>query len=312
MSGMVDSKHRSAEYAKKVKLLDFVDKLVGVILIRKPDNLYDFVVKWATDAAASEGKLNVKAQPRKLSAGPVIPVSADGMSMTTRSKTKKTARKPVDKFDATDQVKSSNAGILIKGDDDKEEPLEPAPERVKYFGPGYNPRKDVYLTTEDLANWGDPCGIIWPKKAIERLRRNTDVMVEHHSYGEPSEIVLPLYIYSTFMFRHRVWATWVSSKGMGGTWRTYTAGYDLEDIYDNRLRDKKKLILKDGEDTELTRRLGDVPKELTEFIKKAQGEITESSGGRDEPDGEPVDAIQWPYWMEEVVVDGKLVGSSTE
>eukprot|EP01062_Namystynia_karyoxenos_P082614 TRINITY_DN9333_c0_g3_i1.p1 TRINITY_DN9333_c0_g3~~TRINITY_DN9333_c0_g3_i1.p1 ORF type:complete len:2819 (+),score=877.20 TRINITY_DN9333_c0_g3_i1:94-8457(+) len=137
------------------------------------------------------------------------------------------------KFDATDQVKGNAKPAVRSGVD--EEDIEPAPERIAYYSQSYHPRMDTQQVVEGLQGWHDPKGRLWPVWAIDRLRKNCDMMIAQHSNGEPREVVVPLFTYSTFMFHSSLWAAWIPAHG-GGKWWVLPPGV-CEETYRRTLPD---------------------------------------------------------------------------
>eukprot|EP01065_Artemidia_motanka_P043402 TRINITY_DN6011_c0_g1_i1.p1 TRINITY_DN6011_c0_g1~~TRINITY_DN6011_c0_g1_i1.p1 ORF type:complete len:2888 (+),score=672.46 TRINITY_DN6011_c0_g1_i1:991-8664(+) len=129
------------------------------------------------------------------------------------------------KFDATDQVQ----GHVATGQESK---YDRAPEKLFFYPRTYHPQQDALQTVHGLRSWHDPRGRLWPSDSINRLERNCSMMVEKHAHGEPRSVVVPLFTYSTFMFKPLVWALWtpVDASG-GGRWHILPERDDLEQGY---------------------------------------------------------------------------------
>eukprot|EP01062_Namystynia_karyoxenos_P012325 TRINITY_DN1442_c0_g2_i2.p1 TRINITY_DN1442_c0_g2~~TRINITY_DN1442_c0_g2_i2.p1 ORF type:complete len:3758 (+),score=972.48 TRINITY_DN1442_c0_g2_i2:1382-11275(+) len=123
------------------------------------------------------------------------------------------------KFDAADQVAGQTATH------------DRSPEKLQLFPGHYVPENDPIHTVDHLKEWSDPKGRLWPEWAIDRLVANCSMMVEKHSHGEPRAVVVPLFAYSSFMFRKEAWAIWLPCKslaGPSGLWVTVTTHPALE------------------------------------------------------------------------------------
>eukprot|EP01062_Namystynia_karyoxenos_P012324 TRINITY_DN1442_c0_g2_i1.p1 TRINITY_DN1442_c0_g2~~TRINITY_DN1442_c0_g2_i1.p1 ORF type:complete len:2718 (+),score=581.00 TRINITY_DN1442_c0_g2_i1:84-8237(+) len=133
------------------------------------------------------------------------------------------ALKVPSKFDATDQVRGQ---ARFAADD--EEYVVPQP--IEFFPQGYQPVRDPLVVVEQLQGWHDPAGRLWPGWAVQRLLRNCMLMIGRHSLGEPREVVVPLFTYSTFMFHKVTWGVWVPAAG-GGKWAAIAPGGPWEQAF---------------------------------------------------------------------------------
>eukprot|EP00756_Hemistasia_phaeocysticola_P052759 Hpha_TRINITY_DN28045_c0_g1::TRINITY_DN28045_c0_g1_i1::g.42597::m.42597 len=113
-------------------------------------------------------------------------------------------KRSLSRFDATDLARDQRA--QLEGD---------AEGRVRFFDDKYHGGNNLWVIAKEITDWADPIGVIWPEAAIERLHGNCELMVDQHSGGETSTVVLPLFLYTAIVYRHRVWAEWVPSDSWG-------------------------------------------------------------------------------------------------
>eukprot|EP00659_Diplonema_papillatum_P023085 gene23085-35375_t len=85
------------------------------------------------------------------------------------------------KFEATDDINRGSADIVT---------------RVSFYNEGYQPAIDVLEVVSSLNEWHAIGRQLWPASAIRRLSNTCKLMTERHNYGEPIDIVIPLYLYS--------------------------------------------------------------------------------------------------------------------
>eukprot|EP00756_Hemistasia_phaeocysticola_P033068 Hpha_TRINITY_DN16445_c5_g10::TRINITY_DN16445_c5_g10_i1::g.159125::m.159125 len=127
------------------------------------------------------------------------------------------------KFDASDQVGQATT----KGKADVDE-YDRSPEMLSFYPAGYVAPTNALQTVQDLRNWSDPKGRLWPEWAIQRLSSNCSMMTERHSHGEPRDVVIPLFTYSTFMLEDCLWAVWAPNRVGGGRWTVLRNSRDLD------------------------------------------------------------------------------------
>eukprot|EP01060_Flectonema_neradi_P015118 TRINITY_DN2179_c0_g1_i7.p1 TRINITY_DN2179_c0_g1~~TRINITY_DN2179_c0_g1_i7.p1 ORF type:complete len:970 (+),score=150.96 TRINITY_DN2179_c0_g1_i7:36-2945(+) len=144
------------------------------------------------------------------------------------------------KFDATEDGKNANACKI---------------EKVRFYEESYKPPLDVFQTRDGLRNWHAAGKKLWPTKAIDGLRKNCRTMTEHHTYGEPMEVVIPLFIYSVSIYCNVCWSMWiqtaVDSKGTSvrlGRWIEVKDYKYLEDKYTECRVNNSKLVIKISQD----------------------------------------------------------------
>eukprot|EP01065_Artemidia_motanka_P041815 TRINITY_DN5476_c0_g1_i1.p1 TRINITY_DN5476_c0_g1~~TRINITY_DN5476_c0_g1_i1.p1 ORF type:complete len:3068 (+),score=846.44 TRINITY_DN5476_c0_g1_i1:204-9407(+) len=91
--------------------------------------------------------------------------------------------------------------------------------RVPFWGPDYSP-PGVWDMVCDMAKWDTPIGPAWSERAAEDLLVNCRMMDTKHSQGYPSEVVVPVFVYTTTLYKHDFWASWVPEEekqmAMGG------------------------------------------------------------------------------------------------
>ncbi|KAJ9449737.1 hypothetical protein DIPPA_01141, partial [Diplonema papillatum] len=100
------------------------------------------------------------------------------------------------KFEATDDINRGSADIVT---------------RVSFYNEGYQPAIDVLEVVSSLNEWHAIGRQLWPASAIRRLSNTCKLMTERHNYGEPIDIVIPLYLYSVSLYRSIVWSVWVQT-----------------------------------------------------------------------------------------------------
>eukprot|EP01062_Namystynia_karyoxenos_P042007 TRINITY_DN30671_c0_g1_i1.p1 TRINITY_DN30671_c0_g1~~TRINITY_DN30671_c0_g1_i1.p1 ORF type:complete len:2687 (+),score=782.45 TRINITY_DN30671_c0_g1_i1:64-8061(+) len=186
------------------------------------------------------------------------------------------------KFDATDQVQGRSGAHS----DDEAEDDGAAPQRIPYYARSYHPRKDPLTVVHEFGGWHDPKGMLWPKHAINRLLRNCTLMIEQHSLGEPREVVVPLFAYSTFMFQSTCWGVWVPAFG-GGKWVAVNPKGPWEACYRSMSEGGTVMDLQGA---------GESLDNVVKAAQKAQGDVDEQ------------EALVFPDSVEVVLRDGQPLG----
>ena len=89
--------------------------------------------------------------------------------------------------------------------------------KLRFYEPTFKPyggmldssgQNELYTS---ISQWSYPTGPLWASETMSELRHNANVVVDHHSGGEPTEVVLPLYLYSASQKGlPYVWAIWNS------------------------------------------------------------------------------------------------------
>eukprot|EP00755_Sulcionema_specki_P009755 Sspe_Gene.6488::Locus_2186_Transcript_1_1_Confidence_1.000_Length_8729::g.6488::m.6488 len=112
---------------------------------------------------------------------------------------------------------SENRGVgelrLRFGDGiDSVKPIE-AIKKVEFYKPDYRPGldDDLIQLAEDIADWYTPKGAAWPKEAVDNLINNCKFMQGHINNNE-TDIVVPVYIYTSAMYHRILWAMWIPGQ----------------------------------------------------------------------------------------------------
>ncbi|KAJ9459023.1 hypothetical protein DIPPA_15853 [Diplonema papillatum] len=84
--------------------------------------------------------------------------------------------------------------------------------KVEYWPPDYNPGFDVMTMVRGLADWHTPRGICWPRAVVQDLHNNCLVMVARHAKNKSQNLALPIYIYTSTMYRKILWAVWCADQ----------------------------------------------------------------------------------------------------
>eukprot|EP00755_Sulcionema_specki_P022464 Sspe_Gene.76576::Locus_47850_Transcript_1_1_Confidence_1.000_Length_2895::g.76576::m.76576 len=88
---------------------------------------------------------------------------------------------------------------------------------VTFYEPGWNPPCGMWETVDDLGKWCDPLQRpLWPEEeVVENATEDCRMVVARHSYGQPPEVVVPLFWYTVQLYTTTCYAVWSPSKG---TW----------------------------------------------------------------------------------------------
>eukprot|EP00755_Sulcionema_specki_P003703 Sspe_Gene.28284::Locus_12711_Transcript_1_2_Confidence_0.750_Length_5388::g.28284::m.28284/K07374/TUBA; tubulin alpha len=94
--------------------------------------------------------------------------------------------------------------------------------KIRYYDDDYRPPIQVQDLYTNIGSWETPQGKLWGSSAIEDLAGNGGLIVKYHSCNQPSDLVVPLYLYSASQKGQRyVWAVWVVPKDdpEAGKWK---------------------------------------------------------------------------------------------
>eukprot|EP01062_Namystynia_karyoxenos_P068161 TRINITY_DN6247_c1_g2_i3.p1 TRINITY_DN6247_c1_g2~~TRINITY_DN6247_c1_g2_i3.p1 ORF type:complete len:3258 (+),score=947.81 TRINITY_DN6247_c1_g2_i3:81-9776(+) len=76
-----------------------------------------------------------------------------------------------------------------------------------FWSSDYQP-SDVWDVVCDLANWQTPQGPAYSDRAVDDLVANCRLTDARHSQGQTSDVVVPLYVHTSSVYRSEVWLLW--------------------------------------------------------------------------------------------------------
>eukprot|EP00754_Rhynchopus_humris_P004325 Rhum_TRINITY_DN12203_c0_g4::Rhum_TRINITY_DN12203_c0_g4_i1::g.50085::m.50085 len=165
---------------------DFNDKVKQAI----PPQLKIFWRGFATEAPVAHTAARPRASP-----SPGTPATPANTSIVSTEQ--------ISKFDSSEDVKAKKSEAV---------------EKVTFYTEGFKPQQSVFEVVAELKAWHAAGRKMWPGKAIARVEKNCRLMERRHNYGEPAEVVIPLFIYSLSVFREVAWAFWVDTGAYIGRW----------------------------------------------------------------------------------------------
>ena len=92
---------------------------------------------------------------------------------------------------------------------------------VEFWPAGYMYSGDVMDMTQALASWHTPKGVCWSGELVNDLLRDCVLVVTRQGKNVTNDVVVPIYIYTSAMYRKVLWAYWIPSQGR---WQECTHG----------------------------------------------------------------------------------------
>ena len=110
--------------------------------------------------------------------------------------------------------------------------------RVEFWPTNFQYQGDVMALATSLAEWHSPKGFCWTNSVVSDLRANCGVMTTRHLQSQAPEDVVPIYLYTSAMYRRVLWAFWVNGSER---WQEYTRTWkELDSAYAEMQRMTKK------------------------------------------------------------------------
>eukprot|EP00756_Hemistasia_phaeocysticola_P008181 Hpha_TRINITY_DN14525_c0_g1::TRINITY_DN14525_c0_g1_i1::g.47200::m.47200 len=79
--------------------------------------------------------------------------------------------------------------------------------RPEFWDSNYVP-PNVWDMVCDLVSWETPLGLPWSERAVDDLVANCRLMDAKHSQGKDADVVVPLYTYTSSLYRSEIWVVW--------------------------------------------------------------------------------------------------------
>ena len=117
--------------------------------------------------------------------------------------------------------------------------------KVEFWPAQFQFQGDVMGMAQGLSDWHTPKGYCWSKEVVQDLTSNCGVMTSRHLQSQPPEVVVPIYIYTSAMYRKVLWAFWIRVRDK---WQECTRTWrDMEELYRDMLRKKDNTMRMKGE-----------------------------------------------------------------
>eukprot|EP01060_Flectonema_neradi_P030587 TRINITY_DN4480_c1_g1_i1.p1 TRINITY_DN4480_c1_g1~~TRINITY_DN4480_c1_g1_i1.p1 ORF type:complete len:1965 (+),score=378.57 TRINITY_DN4480_c1_g1_i1:119-6013(+) len=84
---------------------------------------------------------------------------------------------------------------------------------VEFWSSGYQYSGDVMDMTQALTSWHTPKGVCWSGELVNDLLRDCLLVVSRQGKTVSNDVVVPIYIYTSAMYRKVLWAYWIPSQG---------------------------------------------------------------------------------------------------
>ena len=148
-------------------------------------------------------------------------------------------------------------------------------EKVNLYEEHYTPKEGVFEVVHNLQDWHAAGKVLWPVHTVQRFEKNCRMMERFHNYGEPSTVVIPLFLYSTSFVHDVVWSAWVSFGKLG---RWFAVSQKLRVTLEKWYRHESEVQ-------------GTPPQEIGHFlVRTCIGEELKTHSKVREADGEPLNS----------------------